>query len=181
MYLSLTEPTTVPSRASSLMVKWYWLLGRNSGLLSLASRSFSSILAQDSESDLKSGESGESGAFLASVADRSERGLRRLEDLLRFSSILLLRRLGERRRRFERLLFTRCSLDSGSGVVVDVGVAVVVVVVFDVVVPSKSSSLSCEGPPFLLVSGNTRDSLLESSLEFLSPAAFPLTWASVLL
>lgn len=178
MYLSLTEPTTVPSRASSLMVKWYWLLGRNSGLLSLASRSFSSILAQDSESDLKSGESGESGAFLASVADRSERGLRRLEDLLRFSSILLLRRLGERRRRFERLLFTRCSLDSGSGVVV---VAVVVVVVFDVVVPSKSSSLSCEGPPFLLVSGNTRDSLLESSLDFLSPAAFPLTWASVLL
>lgn len=172
MYLSLTEPTTVPSRASSLMVKWYWLLGRNSGLLSLASRSFSSILAQDSESDLKS------GAFLASVADRSERGLRRLEDLLRFSSILLLRRLGERRRRFERLLFTRCSLDSGSGVVV---VAVVVVVVFDVVVPSKSSSLSCEGPPFLLVSGNTRDSLLESSLDFLSPAAFPLTWASVLL
>lgn len=177
MHLSLTEPTTVPSRASSLIVNWYWLLGRNSGLLSLASRSFSSILAQDSESELKSGVSGES---LASGPDRAERELRRLEELLRFSSILLLRRLGERRRRFERLLFTRCSLDLGPGVVVVVVVAVVVVV-SGVVVTSKSSSLSSEGPLFLLASANTRDSLLDSSLEFLSPAAFPFPWASALL
>lgn len=130
-------------------------------------------MAQDSESELKSGVSGES---LASGPDRAERELRRLEELLRFSSILLLRRLGERRRRFERLLFTRCSLDLGPGVVV-----VVVVVVSGVVVTSKSSLLSSEGPLFLLASANTRDSLLDSSLEFLSPAAFPFPWASALL